>query len=160
MRRFNLGVVGEADCPVFDGLFEYCQVGLLVAAPVWIVSCLSSTFTIADLYWGLGQQCCPHERSKGRHLPQLVRYRASCLLLRSGSPEIMSSSQLICNLAGGLHHAKKAEASGFCFVNDIVLAILELLKVHQRYPETSALLVIPQNLHCAAHDPLHGCLDS
>lgn len=33
---------------------------------------------------------------------------------------------------GGLHHAKKAEASGFCFVNDIVLAILELLKVHQR----------------------------
>lgn len=31
-----------------------------------------------------------------------------------------------------MHHAKKAEASGFCYVNDIVLAILELLKVHQR----------------------------
>jgi histone deacetylase 1/2 len=28
----------------------------------------------------------------------------------------------------GLHHAKKSEASGFCYVNDIVLAILELLK--------------------------------
>ena len=28
-----------------------------------------------------------------------------------------------------MHHAKKAEASGFCYVNDIVLAILELLKV-------------------------------
>ena len=27
MRRFNLGCIGEADCPVFDGLFEYCQVG-------------------------------------------------------------------------------------------------------------------------------------
>ena len=26
MRRFNLGSVGEADCPVFDGLFEYCSV--------------------------------------------------------------------------------------------------------------------------------------
>ena len=26
------------------------------------------------------------------------------------------------------HHAKKSEASGFCYVNDIVLAILELLK--------------------------------
>ena len=34
MRRFNLGVLGEADCPVFDGLFEYCQVGIVVAAPV------------------------------------------------------------------------------------------------------------------------------
>lgn len=34
--------------------------------------------------------------------------------------------------AGGMHHAKKAEASGFCYINDIVLGILELLKVHQR----------------------------
>ena len=38
----------------------------------------------------------------------------------------------VINWAGGLHHAKKNEASGFCYVNDIVLAILELLKVHQR----------------------------
>jgi histone deacetylase 1/2 len=54
------------------------------------------------------------------------------------------------NWAGGLHHAKKVEASGFCYVNgklfsslawssrltqllaDIVLAILELLRFHQR----------------------------
>ncbi|KAI3647439.1 hypothetical protein MP228_007660 [Amoeboaphelidium protococcarum] len=36
------------------------------------------------------------------------------------------------NWAGGLHHAKRNEASGFCYVNDIVLAILELLKYHQR----------------------------
>lgn len=34
------------------------------------------------------------------------------------------------NWAGGLHHAKQCEASGFCYVNDIVLAILELLKNH------------------------------
>ena len=33
---------------------------------------------------------------------------------------------------GGLHHAKKMEASGFCYINDIVLAILELLKYHPR----------------------------
>lgn len=26
VTRFNLGVAGEADCPVFDGMFEYCQV--------------------------------------------------------------------------------------------------------------------------------------
>ena len=37
-----------------------------------------------------------------------------------------------CVIPGGMHHAKKAEASGFCYINDIVLAILELLKVHQR----------------------------
>ncbi len=34
--------------------------------------------------------------------------------------------------AGGMHHAKRAEASGFCYVNDIVMAILELLKVRQQ----------------------------
>lgn len=37
-------------------------------------------------------------------------------------------SDIVLNWSGGLHHAKKAEASGFCYVNDIVLAILELLK--------------------------------
>ena len=36
------------------------------------------------------------------------------------------------NWSGGLHHAKKTEASGFCYINDIVLAILELLKRHPR----------------------------
>lgn len=36
------------------------------------------------------------------------------------------------NWAGGLHHAKKGAASGFCYVNDCVLGILELLKVHAR----------------------------
>jgi histone deacetylase 1/2 len=36
------------------------------------------------------------------------------------------------NWMGGLHHAKKSEASGFCYTNDIVLGILELLKYHQR----------------------------
>ncbi|XP_008563553.1 PREDICTED: histone deacetylase 3-like, partial [Galeopterus variegatus] len=36
------------------------------------------------------------------------------------------------NWAGGLHHAKKFEASGFCYVNDIVIGILELLKYHPR----------------------------
>ncbi|KAE8378964.1 hypothetical protein BDV26DRAFT_260337 [Aspergillus bertholletiae] len=36
------------------------------------------------------------------------------------------------NWSGGLHHAKKGEANGFCYVNDIVLGILELLRFHQR----------------------------
>ncbi len=40
MRRFNLGPVGEADCPVFDGMFDYCAVSyspylFLLAARSW-----------------------------------------------------------------------------------------------------------------------------
>lgn len=42
------------------------------------------------------------------------------------------STDIAINWTGGLHHAKKSEASGFCYVNDIVLAILELLRVHAR----------------------------
>lgn len=41
-------------------------------------------------------------------------------------------SDVAVNWAGGLHHAKKREASGFCYINDIVLAILELLRTHLR----------------------------
>ncbi|KAK6081790.1 histone deacetylase phd1 [Seiridium cupressi] len=33
---------------------------------------------------------------------------------------------------GGLHHAKRSEASGFCYINDIVIAILQLLRIHKR----------------------------
>ncbi|KAI5170731.1 histone deacetylase 1/2 [Nematocida sp. LUAm3] len=36
------------------------------------------------------------------------------------------------NWSGGLHHAKRREASGFCYVNDIVLGILELLRYNER----------------------------
>lgn len=38
------------------------------------------------------------------------------------------ATDIAINWSGGLHHAKKGEASGFCYVNDIVLAILELLR--------------------------------
>ncbi|XP_055313118.1 histone deacetylase 3 [Sitodiplosis mosellana] len=41
-------------------------------------------------------------------------------------------SDICINWSGGLHHAKKFEASGFCYVNDIVIGILELLKYHPR----------------------------
>ena len=36
------------------------------------------------------------------------------------------------NWSGGLHHAHRAEAAGFCYINDLVLGILELLKFHAR----------------------------
>lgn len=42
------------------------------------------------------------------------------------------STDIAINWSGGLHHAKKGEASGFCYVNDIVLAILQLLRYHPR----------------------------
>lgn len=76
--------MGEyTDCPVFDGLFEFCQM-----------------YTGASL--------------------------DGAVKLNHGLTDIAV------NWAGGLHHAKKGEASGFCYINDIVLAILELLKYHPR----------------------------
>jgi acetoin utilization deacetylase AcuC-like enzyme len=40
----------------------------------------------------------------------------------------LGKSDIAINWSGGLHHAKKVEASGFCYVNDIVLCIMELLR--------------------------------
>ncbi|KAF2196309.1 histone deacetylase 3 [Delitschia confertaspora ATCC 74209] len=45
---------------------------------------------------------------------------------------INHQSDIAINWSGGLHHAKKKAASGFCYINDIVLAIHQLLTVHQR----------------------------
>ncbi|KAK9316426.1 hypothetical protein V1522DRAFT_395963 [Lipomyces starkeyi] len=77
--KFNVG----DDCPVFDGLFEFCSI------------------------------------SGGGSMEGAARLnRGKC--------------DIAINWAGGLHHAKKSEASGFCYVNDIVLGILELLRYHPR----------------------------
>ena len=55
------------------------------------------------------------------------RYTAGTLLASTRiTPSI--SDDISINWAGGLHHAKKYEASGFCYVNDCVLGIVELLK--------------------------------
>ncbi len=43
-------------------------------------------------------------------------------LVESGEAEIAFS------IAGGLHHARSSQASGFCYVNDPVIAIMSLLK--------------------------------
>ncbi|KAK0465300.1 histone deacetylase complex, catalytic component RPD3 [Desarmillaria tabescens] len=78
-HKYNVG----EDCPVFDGLFEYCSI------------------------------------SAGGSMEGAARLsRDKC--------------DIAVNWAGGLHHAKKSEASGFCYVNDIVLGILELLRYHNR----------------------------
>mgnify|MGYP003361621512 CR=1 FL=1 len=41
-------------------------------------------------------------------------------------------SDIAINWSGGLHHAKKFKPSGFCYLNDIVIGILDLLKTHAR----------------------------
>ncbi len=79
LQRFNVG----EDCPVFDGLFEYCQL-----------------YTSGSV--------------------------GGAIRLNEGLNDI------VINWGGGLHHAKKSEASGFCYVNDCVLAIIELLNIHPR----------------------------
>lgn len=77
--KYNVG----DDCPVFDGLFEFCGI------------------------------------SAGGSMEGAARLnRGKC--------------DIAVNWAGGLHHAKKSEASGFCYVNDIVLGIIELLRYNQR----------------------------
>lgn len=76
---FNIG----EDCPVFEGLYDYCKI-----------------YTTGSIL--------------GAHY------------LNQGLSDISI------NWSGGLHHAKKHEASGFCYINDCVLAILELLTKHQR----------------------------
>lgn len=75
--------IGETDCPVFEGLYNFGQI------------------------------------SAGGSIDAAIK-------LNHGK------SDICINWAGGLHHAKKSEASGFCYINDIVLGILELLKCHNR----------------------------
>jgi acetoin utilization deacetylase AcuC-like enzyme len=78
-QKYHVGP--DSDCPVFDGMYEFCS-----------------------LYAG----------SSIDAARKLAR----------------GDTDIAINWSGGLHHAKKFEASGFCYVNDIVLAILYLL----RYP--------------------------
>ena len=76
---FNIG----EDCPVFEGLYDYCKM------------------------YATGSILGSHYLTEG-------------------------ISDIAINWSGGLHHAKKHEASGFCYINDCVLAILELLTKYQR----------------------------
>lgn len=134
MRRFNMGAVGEADCPVFDGLFDYCAVRTCTSVAVHAPRCcvrLILKGAVLQMYSGasVGGASLINAGSADvvlnwagahAHVRLLAQDHGSCWA-QHGAVH-----------AGGMHHAKKAEASGFCYINDIVLAILELLKVHQR----------------------------
>lgn len=65
--------------------------------------------------------------------PTQTSRRQTHLLIADGARKLNAGQyDIAINWAGGLHHGKKAMASGFCYVNDLVLGILELLKVHAR----------------------------
>ena len=71
--KYNVG----DDCPVFDGLFEFCGI------------------------------------SAGGSMEGAARLnRGKC--------------DVAVNWAGGLHHAKKSEASGFCYINGMLALLLSL----------------------------------
>lgn len=57
-----------------------------------------------------------------------------CLLCGTDAAQRLNHGlcDIAINWSGGLHHAKKNEASGFCYINDLVLGILELLKYFPR----------------------------
>jgi histone deacetylase 1/2 len=63
-------------------------------------------------------------------------------------------SDIAINWSGGLHHAKKSEASGFCYINDLVLAILELLKQHARVVYIDRYSSWPRRRRSILHDGL------
>jgi len=74
--KFNVG----DDCPVFDGLFEFCGI------------------------------------SAGGSMEGAARLnRQKC--------------DVAVNWAGGLHHAKKSEASGFCYVNGMFFVLLGFIEM-------------------------------
>jgi len=75
--------LGDADCPVFKGLFDYAALGA-----------------------GATLEACR-------------------LIVEDGFDAVLS-------LAGGWHHAHRARASGFCYLNDAVIAINWLLQQGKR----------------------------
>lgn len=139
--------VGD-DCPVFDGLFDFCAL-----VRQFIYDARSDRIEMhLHVYF----------------VVPLIRFRIVEVMLKTntfqytgasleGAQKLNHNHSDICiNWSGGLHHAKKFEASGrfstylnffmmnvretkscikflgFCYVNDIVIGILELLKYHPR----------------------------
>jgi hypothetical protein len=77
-----------------------------------------------------------------------------------GARKLNTGATDVCvNWSGGLHHAKKYEASGFCYVNDINLAILELLRCRVYVREADACNHDADRVWCGA-GCTRGCCTS
>jgi acetoin utilization protein AcuC len=53
-------------------------------------------------------------------------------ILQAASMVNDAEADIAFNISGGLHHAMSSRASGFCYINDIVITILSLLKKEKR----------------------------
>ncbi|KAG6869183.1 histone deacetylase [Termitomyces sp. T159_Od127] len=84
-HKYNVG----DDCPVFDGLFDYCSISA--------GGSMDSPIHNADL---------------------------ECFLTEGAARLSRDKCDIAINWAGGLHHAKKSEASGFCYVNGALKPLL------------------------------------
>ena len=56
MRRFNMGAVGEADCPVFDGLFDYCAGRACMCLPYVAPQCSADSWKLVCCRCTVGRQ--------------------------------------------------------------------------------------------------------
>ncbi|ODV70797.1 Arginase/deacetylase [Cyberlindnera jadinii NRRL Y-1542] len=65
-------------------------------------------------------------------MDQYVRYVAGSTISAAKHLVHSVNESIVINWHGGRHHAKKSRAAGFCYVNDVVLGILELRKRFQR----------------------------
>ena len=52
--------------------------------------------------------------------------------LTAANELVLGKAYTAINWGGGRHHAKKSEAAGFCFINDVVLAIQHLQRKFPR----------------------------
>jgi acetoin utilization deacetylase AcuC-like enzyme len=60
------------------------------------------------------------------------------------------------NLGGGRHHAMRSNASGFCYVNDVVLSIQSLITPLSKVQVVDNLHVTIDRLLCIDMDVHHG----
>ncbi|KDO51347.1 hypothetical protein CISIN_1g0130381mg, partial [Citrus sinensis] len=93
---------------------------------------------VGSVYFGPNHPMKPHRLyNLGEDCPVFENLFEFCQIYAGGTIDAARRlNNQLCdiaiNWAGGLHHAKKCEASGFCYINDLVLGILELLKYHAR----------------------------
>uniref|UniRef100_A0A3Q2Z310 Histone deacetylase domain-containing protein n=1 Tax=Hippocampus comes TaxID=109280 RepID=A0A3Q2Z310_HIPCM len=110
---------------IFFFFFFYSAFLLQITQPVGVPSRVKLTYHSKEYIKNLGNE----ETEDCPHFEGIVEYAE-----RYSSASINGAFLLNCgkhdkviNWSGGLHHAHKDEPSGFCFANDIVMAIQELL---------------------------------
>lgn len=89
-------------------------------------SCRSWLWNTATSKAAFSGDCPPVEGLMEHSIATASGTLMGAVLLNSGDVDVAV------HWGGGMHHAKCGECSGFCYVNDIVLGIVELLRCHDR----------------------------